>query len=176
MLQIFKYLMALYVAPSKKTLFQTAQATALCGSRHMCSKSQQWKVPVTMSQIMERWPWPKSTNTNMKNECPCETEQVSTSLNKSKQTPASTSTPAAVKLILWPSNDQNGGSNPSSSSQSAQYGGLNTNNTTAVTSSMENKKPSRNKMWSKLPLRQIPSSLSAKMGWLGGKFKDNQYI
>ena len=103
----------------------------------------------------------------MKNECPCDppSEQVATSLNKFKLV----STPAAVKLVLWPSNDQQaGGSNPiSSSSQSAQYGGLNTNNTTAVTSSMENKKPSRNKMWSKLPLRQIPSSLSAKMGWLG---------
>ena len=30
----------------------------------------------------------------------------------------------------------------------------------------EQKKP--RKMWSKLPLRQIPSSLSAKMGWLAG--------
>lgn len=139
----------------------------------MCSKSQQWPVPMTMSQIMERWPWPKS-NTNMKNECQCGTnEQVSTSLNKFK--PAQTQQQkqqqhgAAVKLILWPSGEATGNSSAS------DVGLLKNNNISDKTSSAVNsasmdqinKKTSRNKMWSKLPLRQIPSSLSAKMGWLG---------
>jgi len=125
-----------------------------------------------MSQIMERWPWPKA-NTNMKNECQCGTnEQVSTSLNKFK--PAQTQQQkqqqhgAAVKLILWPSGE--------AGNSSASDIGLKNNNISDKTSSAVNsasmdqinKKTSRNKMWSKLPLRQIPSSLSAKMGWLGG--------
>merc|ERR1719148_175197 len=124
-----------------------------------------------MSQITERWPWPKA-NTNMKNECQCGTnEQVSTSLNKFK--PAQTQQQkqqqhgAAVKLILWPSGE--------AGNSSASDIGLKNNNISDKTSSAVNsasmdqinKKPSRNKMWSKLPLRQIPSSLSAKMGWLG---------
>ena len=128
-------------------------------------------MPMTMSQIMERWPWPKA-NTNMKNECQCGTnEQVSTSLNKFK--PAQTQQQkqqqhgAAVKLILWPSGE--------AGNSSASDVGLKNNNISDKTSSAVNsasmdqinKKPSRNKMWSKLPLRQIPSSLSAKMGWLG---------
>ena len=122
---------------------------------------------------MERWPWPKS-NTNMKNECQCGTnEQVSTSLNKFK--PAQTQQQkqqqhgAAVKLILWPSGEATGNSSAS------DVGLLKNNNISDKTSSAVNsasmdqinKKTSRNKMWSKLPLRQIPSSLSAKMGWLG---------
>ena len=131
-------------------------------------------MPMTMSQIMERWPWPKS-NTNMKNECQCGTnEQVSTSLNKFK--PAQTQQQkqqqhgAAVKLILWPSGEATGNSSAS------DVGLLKNNNISDKTSSAVNpsasmdqinKKTSRNKMWSKLPLRQIPSSLSAKMGWLG---------
>ena len=158
-------------------------------SRHMCSKSQQWPVlvPVTMSQIMERWPWPKA-NTNMKNECQCGTEQVSTSLNKFKQkqqqpqqNAAATTAQqpqhgAAVKLILWPSNNNQ---ECCSDGQAPLKNNFVSEKTSAVNFSMDqngsdqirmehlNKKPSRNKMWSKLPLRQIPSSLSAKMGWLG---------
>ena len=108
----------------------------------------------------------------MKNECQCGTnEQVSTSLNKFK--PAQTQQQkqqqhgAAVKLILWPSGETG---NSSVSDVGLKNNNISDKTSSAVNSaSMDqiNKKTSRNKMWSKLPLRQIPSSLSAKMGWLG---------
>ena len=100
---------------------------------------------------MERWPWPKNTQNWLKNElnpnleakngaqCPCETLR-----NSGKNQPQT-----AVKLILWPSNDNESG--------------------TVVDGGLGVSKPPRKlnkKMWSKLPLRQIPSSLTAKMGWL----------
>ncbi len=123
---------------------------------------------------MERWPWPKSAVNNIKiasnqtntadtiqmntsstaTECQCSSNHTSTS-----------TTATAVKLILWPSFDNNSNHvmpSMKTSKVSRESGQVSSGSGQSAT----RKHSGSRKMWSKLPLRQIPSSIQAKMGWL----------
>jgi hypothetical protein len=112
---------------------------------------------VTMSQIMERWPWPRSTTNSSSKEIIMQPDSGSCQCSTGPPAASSWRPQTAVKLVLWPS------SNDSSNESFEQ----------ASTANYSKKDPARIKprlrKWSKLPIRQIPSSLSAKMGWLTGE-------
>ena len=162
-----------YLEPPRTRAHMSALARAhpvAQSCSHMCSKSQ-WPPVMTMSQIMERWPWPKAQNWNNKPDLAISLAKNGLSLGSSdptkdpSQCPCGTlksgaptvPTQTAVKLILWPSQEVGSG------------GSEGANMPTALTNPQIIKPPRKlnKKMWAKLPLRQIPSSLSAKMGWLG---------